>query len=368
MFQKASFVFPFLAIPIAMVMGADPSKWWAYFLVAGVIDGGLYGLYRLTSRAKQYLSGYVEAVEWHYEWRERVERTETKYDEVTKKTYTVKKVEYVDHPSEYFWILNTGRCDSIASGTYWNFVEQWNTRRYHIEVYHPNLMSGGNGERCIWDGIESQATTETYRERYYNPLRHSHSIFSPRHISKEKARELGLFDRPKLDLDHQVVLCQSSQITYDELREANRALQLLNAFEGRRHEIHAYILLFPHTKKLEITALQRDYWEGLHKNEFVVCLGLRKKKVVWCNTLSWMDAPTLDLEVKKYFYRHKGDIDLLDFIHWLRNNLGLWKRKEFHDFKYLGRKMSLLETILYWTATLLLTAFTTYICMEIGEA
>ena len=367
MFQKTSFVFPFIAIPIAMMLGADPSRWWAYLLVAGSIDAGLYALYRLTSQARQYLSGYVEAVEWHYEWRERVETTEVKYDEVTKKSYTVKKVEFVDHPSEYFWILNTGHSDSITSNTYHSFVQKWDTPRYRISVPHPNLVSGGDGERCTWDGIESQATTVTYRGRYYNPLRHSHSVFSPRHVSKKKAHELGLFDRPKLHHEHQVVLCQPNLMTETEIHKANRALQLLNAFEGLRHEIHAYILIFPNSKDLEITALQRDYWEGLHKNEFVVCIGLQKKKVKWCNTLSWMDAPTLDLEVKKYFFRHTEDIDLLVFIYWLRNNLSLWKRKEFHDFKYLGRKMSLLETILYWTATLLLTALTTYICLGVGE-
>ena len=136
---------------------------------------------------------------------------------------------------------------------------------------------------------------------------------------------------------------------------------------GDQREIHAYILLFPDSKKLEITARQRDYWKGLHKNEFVVCLGLQGRKVAWCNTLSWMDAPTLDLAVKDYFHHHKEDIYLPSFIQWLRDNLYLWKRKEFHDFKYLGRKMSLGETILYWAVTLSLTVVTAAVCIAIGK-
>ena len=368
MFQKMSLLFPFIAIPIAMIMGADLSKWWVYFLVAGVIDAILYWLYRLTSRVRQYLSGYVESAEWHYEWRERVERTETKYDSTTNKSYTVTKVEYVDHPSEYYWTLNTGRRESISSYTYDYLVQQWDAQCHWISVHHFNLASGGDGEMCYWDWMEDHAVTRTYRGWYYNPLRYSHSVFSPRHITRNEAHELGLIDRPKLKGgDHQVVLCQSDLLTDDEINEANRALQLLNAFEGCLHEIHAYILLFPDSMKLEITARQRDYWKGLHKNEFVVCLGLQGRKVVWCNTLSWMDAPTLDLAVKDYFNHHKEDINLLQFIQWLRDNLDLWKRKEFHDFKYLGRKMSLSETILYWCATLLLTVLTVAICIGIGK-
>ena len=367
MFQKMSFVFPFIAIPVAMMMGADPSKWWVYLLVAGVVDAILYSFYRETSRARQYLSGYVVSAEWHYEWCERVERRETRYDSATNKSYTVTKVEYIDHPSEYYWTLNTGRCESISSSTYHNLVQQWGTPYNWISVPHFNLVSGGDGELHHWDGVEFMATTRTYRGWYYNPLRYSHSIFSPRHVSRKEARELGLFDRPKLKGDHQVVLSQAEQLMDIEIEMANRDLQLLNAFEGCYHEIHAYILLFPDSKKLEITARQRDYWKGLHKNEFVVCLGLQGRKVAWCNTLSWMDAPTLDLAVKDYFHHHKEDINLLDFIQWLRDNLYLWKRKEFHDFKYLGRKMSLGETILYWVATLLFAASTVAICMGIGK-
>lgn len=366
MFQKLSFWFPIIAIPIAMMLGATPSKWWVYLLVAAIVDGFLYLLYSQTSLAKEYQSGYVVSVEWHYAWRERVVRTETKYDSKTNKSYTVKRVEYVDHPNEYYWILNTGRRDRISRNTYAGIVGQWRTFRFEIDVYHHNLVSGGGGEQYDWDGVEDQVTTMTYRVSYYNPLRYSHSVFSPRHISKQQASELGLFDRPELEQDHQVVLCQSELLAEAEVQEANRALQVFNALEGRPRQIHAYILLFPASKKLETTAFQRDYWEGLHKNEFVVCLGVQDSKVVWCNTLSWMDTPTLDVAVKDYFF-HNADINLLDFIHWLRDNLDLWKRKEFHDFEYLGRNLSLRETILYWGATLLLTALCVAICVGIGK-
>ena len=54
-------------------------------------------------------------------------------------------------------------------------------------------------------------------------------------------------------------------------------------------------------------------------------------------------------------------------VFFLGDNLDLWKRKEFHDFEYLGRNLSLRETILYWGATLLLTALCVAICVGIGK-
>ena len=52
-----------------------------------------------------------------------------------------------------------------------------------------------------------------------------------------------------------------------------------------------------------------------------------------------MDKPTLGVAVEGYFLQHP-DLDLHAFGCWLEDNLGLWERKEFSDFEYLGYKLS----------------------------
>ena len=83
----------------------------------------------------------------------------------------------------------------------------------------------------------------------------------------------------------------------------------------------------------------------------MVCLGVDGDKVAWCHTLSWMDAPTLDVAVKDYFL-HNPSLRLTSFVSWLRDHLDLWKRKEFKDFKYLGWNMSHSGSTLFWLVAL----------------
>lgn len=346
-----AFLLPLLAVGAAFLWGVDPTYWWAYTLIAFAAEGLDYWVFRLKTTSKEYLSGYVTSVIHHFAWVERRETTELKTG-ANGKTYTVKKVEYIDHPDEYFWGLNTGKSQGISADTFYHMSHLWGTGRHHIPVYHANCVSGGDGEESLWDGREYNTQTVTYTHRYRNPVKNSNSVFRGRHIGKEEAAELGLFNYPKVaGLEQQVVMVHSGLTCGDDIDDANFQLQHLNAFCGLQHEIHSFILLFPAEAGVGIAFKQRDYWEGCNKNEFVVCLGVDGDKVAWCHTLSWMDAPTLDVAVKDYFL-HNPSLRLSSFVSWLRDHLDLWKRKEFKDFRYLGWNMSHSGSTLFWLVAL----------------
>ena len=353
------YLLPLLALGAAFLWGADTDYWWAYALITLGAEGLVFLVFYLKTHATEYLSGYVTRVEHHYAWVERRETTEYKTDR-NGKSYTVKKVEYIDHPPEYYYFLNTGKQRGTSSNYFWNMCKRWGTGRSHISVYHPNCVRGGGGEACYWDGREYNTDTETYTHRYRNPVKNSHSVFRGQRISKEQAQKLGLFDYPAASGEQQVVLPSAGLKYTGDLSNANFELQHLNAFCGSLHEIHAFILLFPAKAGVGIALKQRDYWEGCNKNEFVVCLGVSGKKVEWCHTLSWMDEPKLDVAVKDYFLQNDTP-SLTSFVLWLRDNIHLWKRKEFKDFKYLGWNMSQSGSSLFWT-TALATALVSLLC------
>lgn len=353
-----AFLLPFVAFAVALFSGADPDYWWAYLLIAAGTEGIIYLVFWLKTRAKEFLSGYVTRVEHHYAWVERKEITETKYKDG--KSYTVKRIEYVNHPEEYFYSLNTGRTRGTSSSMFYDMCRRWGTGRYHISVYHPNCVSGGDGEACNWDGNEFNTETETYTHRYRNPIKNSNSIFRGRRINRDEASKLGLFDYPAAGWDQHVLLLSEGLTPPDGLGRAEYLLQLLNAFCGSTHEIHAFILLFPAEAGVGVAQKQRDYWEGCNKNEFVVCLGMSGNKVEWCDTLSWMDEPKLDVAVKDWFVKNK-EPQMTEFVVWLRDNLHLWKRKEFKDFKYLGWHMSQSGSVWFW-CTALAMAITVLLC------
>ena len=349
-----AFSLPLVAFVAAMLCGADVEYWWAYLLIAAAAEGLIYLVFYLTTRSKEYLSGYVTSVTHHFAWVERRETTETKYDEKGN-SRTEKKVELINHPDEYYWDLNTGKRDSIHSALFYQMCQQWGTGKKWISVYHPNCVEGGDGEICRWDGDEYNTRTVTYTHRYRNPVRNSNSIFRGQRVGRAEAKSLGLFEYPAISGWDQPVLLVSPDLAYTgDMDEANFELQHLNAFCGLPNQIHVFILLFPAADGVGIALKQRDYWEGCNKNEFVVCLGMNGDRVEWCHTLSWEDEPVLDAKVKDYILHHTQP-QMDEFVRWLRNHLDLWKRKEFEDFKYLGWTMSHRGSVLFWVSALLLS-------------
>lgn len=353
-----AFLLPLLALGVALIYGANPSYWWVYSLIAVAAEGLVYLVFWLKTRSVEYLSGYINSVIHHYAWVERKEITETKYKDG--KSYTTKRVEYINHPDEYFYTVNTGKTFGSSSDMFYRMCSRWGTGRYNISVYHPNCVRGGDGEACDWDGQEYNTDTVTYTHRYRNPVKNSNSIFRGQRISRGEAKQLGLFDYPSVTLEQDVVLVSPSFNYNGDLSNANFELQHLNAFCGSLHQIHAFILLFPAEAEVSIALKQRDYWEGCNKNEFVVCLGVNGDKVEWCHTLSWMDEPTLDVAVKDWFTHHQTP-SMTQFVSWLRNNLDLWRRKEFKDFRYLGWHMSQSGSVWFWL-TALATSLIVLLC------
>lgn len=346
---KLAYLLPLGTSLVLLYLRQDLSHWWIY-LIALVVAELLIWLFRYIFNKHtdtEFLSGYVTSVHHEFAWVERVERRTTEYDSKgnahTRVTY-----DYVTHPDTWYWKLNTGRTNAIGRATFENMCQLFGTGLHFESVYHPNCVSGGDGERCEWNGDEFDTQTVTYKHPYINPVKNSHSIFRSEKITKERAKELGLYRYPKIEGREQEVVRAGAHFEWKQNFESVLdAFQRLNAFCGLEHQIHVYVLLFDaKLHGLEIVEAQRAYWDGGNKNEFVVCLGIEgADKVAWCNTFSWMDydAPTLGVATRSYFNEHP-DLDLLSFSTWLRNNLDKWKRKEVKDFKYLGVNLSPWQT------------------------
>lgn len=360
-----TFLVPFIAALAAWLFSRDTELWWAYLLVAVGIDGLLHLFFWLLSTAKEYLSGYVTASVHYNAWTERVVRIETR--NVNGRTVSTQRVEYVRHPDSYAWRINTGREFSVDYSQYIGMAERWHAVPEFYPVHHFNCVAGGDGEICHWNGNELDTETVTYTHRYRNPVRYSNSIFSEKHISKKEAQKLNLIDYPKINgFEQKVVLCQPG-LELDESLICQSCIQRINAFCGQEHQIHVFVLLFKADQGLETAYRQHSYWKGLNKNEFVVCLGIDGDEVRWCQPFSWMDEPTLAVWTKAYF-RDNPKLDLDSFSRELRNNIGLWKRKQFSDFKYLGINLSKSNRIVYGCIVALLAAATVVICLLVTNS
>lgn len=365
---------PLTALALVLWLGITPD-WWAYLVMVAVAELVLWLVLRRMSRKREYLSGYAHSVEHHNPWVERVVTTET-YTDSRGRTHTRQRVHYVRHSDEWWMWLNTGKSIAIDSTTYNLWRTRWATPCEQINPYHPNCVSGGGGQRYVWNGVYEDAATVTYKGLYINYLANSNTIFLEERITKERAEEMGLVDYPDFGsdgLDTPTVLCSShlpEEVVFPA--EWQRTLQLINAFYGAERQIHLFVVLFAARDGIEAARAQRNYWQGGNKNELTICLGVDCTKgeaedytmeVKWCDAFSWCDAPRLDVAIERWFVDH-STLDLTAFGEWLRVNLSLWQRKSFSDFKYLGIRLSTGHKWLLFALTLLLCGAMVAIALE----
>lgn len=356
--HKAGYILPVATVIAVFAVTWNISLWWVYLIALAVSEAVVYLLFNGISKDREFISGYATQVRHYNAWTERVTHTET-YT-VNGKTQTRTRVSYVHHPEYWAMPLNTGTEINISHRLFEYCSGLWGTGSAHFNTFHPNCVMGGGGQSYDWDGIEDHAQTATYTQRYKNYLQYSHSIYRGDRISRKEARSMGLFDYPNITDNEQRVICLSPELNDFPLEESDQVtFQRLNAFVGKDHQVHFLVLLFTADKGINQALYQRDYWEGGNKNEFTTCLGIRKEgdafKVAWCKPFSWMDTPTLETAAMDWFISNPI-LDLNAYAAWLRENIGLWKRKEFKDFKYLGRHLSKAQTILYYILTALVCA------------
>lgn len=352
--HRVAYIFPLIAANILLVLFRNYDQWWIYLIMVVVTEFFLWLIMRRVSRTKEYLSGYARHMEHHEPWVERVERVES-YTDSRGNTRTRVVVDYVHHPDLWLMVLNTGRVVVIHHNVYYHYCSLWKTPEQWINPPHPNCVSGGGGQRHNWDGLYQNAATCTYQGLYINYVNNSNSIFRKDYVSRREARDLGLIKYPKYDrgyIEQDVVLCSPRLPLWIRHSESpQRAFQLINAIYGAQYQIHIFVLLFDASQGVGVALKQQSYWKGGNKNEFVVCLGVdygdipqsmlhdRKATVKWCKAFSWCDAPTLESATESWFIAN-SELRLDSYAAWLRDHMGLWKRKEFSDFKYLGVTLS----------------------------
>lgn len=369
-------------LPIATSVGIVVwrEQWeqaWIYLFGVALCELILYLVIHRASRQREFLSAFSLNVQHHEPWVERVVTTET-YTDSRGKTHTRTRVHYISHPDRWLMEFNTGYVVDITPETYTKCILKWQTQEEWINPPHINCVSGGGGQLYKWNKKYKEAFTATYSGLYINYIKNSRSIFRFRDISDEEAATLGLVRYPSLEgtnLDIPVVLCSPKVAKrYAVPKGFQRALQLVNAFNGERRQIHIFVILFDASQQpLSVAMEQRAYWEGGNKNEFTLCLGLdlsqegQTPRVSWSKAFSWCDVPRLESASESWFISHP-ELDLEAYAEWLRENISLWKRKQFKDFKYLGIRLSPARTAIVYVVALILSATIFAIALWVDES
>ena len=338
------YIIPFITALFLLIVFNSKMVWWEYLVL--ILPSLLFALITqlimvsVNSSDTEYLGGYVNRITYYEPWDELVEVRHTRevacgtdsdgntiYE--TEVYYTLER-EY--HSEEYAYVDNESNWEHyLSKKDYETIKKRMGDKTVFRDMHRDYHRIDGDAYDIYWDKSVEHLYDITTPHTYKNKIKasQSHTIFKYSDITKEDAKELGLYEYPDVNLMNQNPIIGRYASDKDKQR-----IKYINATYGKAHQFRTY-MLFYEGKDIEISEQQKAYWQNGNKNEFIVCLGTQGDSVVWCNPFSWCDEPKLEVLTRDYFIQNpKVDIDA--YGKWLQTQIPTkWKRKEFSDFEYI---------------------------------
>lgn len=254
-------------------------------------------------------------------------------------------LEYTHHPAEYVVEMNTGDRIPVDESHYLYLRNWWSTHpngasrrsqgeydNYHRVQYGFHYGGDGYLHTSSWPGTEETFNAATISRRYVNKVQAAEaSLFNFREITPEEKQQFQLFDYPPIyDFYRQDAILGPDGAMQGA---ANDLLMKWNAKIGGEKQVKIFILTF-RDQPIEAAILQRDYWKGGNKNEFVICRGVdNRQQVQWAYVFSWCEDEMLKVDIKDLAVSQPDLVSLVDdLIPEIRSR---FVRKSFADFDYL---------------------------------
>lgn len=319
-------------------------RWTTYlwvFLFGELTAGLLHGVfYSIHTSSTEYLGSLVKHIMHEEEWIELIKRTETKTDS-NGKSYTVTHIEEKRHPEKYYF-HTTLNSEIDTDKDFFRYVRNvWGLSGGEVSWTGKNIKGGiryGTEFYMNELDLDEQKNPERWvpvseSHEYINKIRVSNSIFKFEKIEKKDAQEAGLYDYPQIiRYDAPCILSHKYQVP----EEIDDMFRKFNAVYAPKSEMRLYVLLFDADSGIGISELQRAYWQGGNKNEFIVCIGMKPdNEIGWARAFSWADEQTKEVETAQWLMRQKK-LDWKEFHDWMREHITNWERKQFKDFDYIN--------------------------------
>lgn len=343
------FLIPVITILILAIFYRKETVWWEYLVVIVptiLIYFTVRGISLLVnSTAVEYYGGYITKITHYDDWDEWITKTCTRsvycgrdskgHAKYRTETYDCSYREY--YPDYWTMTDNDGSEIYISQSEFDSIKKVWGTPEIFLDMHRDYMNIDGDAQYHEWDNNKKSIRTVTTEHQYKNKVKNSLSVFNFRKITKDEAKEIGLYDYPKIKKYDQNPIIGLKNCSDSDIRE----ISYLNGIYGKEKEFRMYLMFF-YNKDLQVSFDQQSYWAGGNKNEFNVCIGIDSvtNKVQWVNAFSWMDKPTLEVNVESYF-NSKDTVNIKDFAEYVNRLIpSQWQRKEFKDFEYLKSELS----------------------------
>lgn len=339
-----AYLLPFVACLLLHLVFNYHGEWTVYLwiIIAGeaVVCFMHWLFYRWQTYGTEFHGSLVSAIYHEYPWVELVPVTVTRRDSKGN-TYTTTRIVERWHPESYYF--DTTRKSRISSNEeFFNYVTaKWGQPIENDRWTSPSIKGGarfGRHSRMNFfledaDYDDGRWISVTEKKKYINKIRKSNSIFKFIKVDKKQAQALGLHEYPEI-IGHDAECILSGNFEVD--KETRLKFRRFNGALAPRRQMRLFVLLFDAGKGAGISEMQRAYWQGGNKNEFVVCIGLHPDgRIEWARCFSWADNQQLEVDTAQWLM-NRETLDWNHFFMWFLAGYRKWNRKEFSDFNYIN--------------------------------
>ena len=343
-----TYILPFITALVLLFIFHKKMVWWEYLVLILpsllIVFISQLIMVACNSIDNEYLGGYVTKITYYEEWDEMVLRTKTRrvpcgtdsqgHIKYRTETYTV--WERVYHPEKWTYTDNENDESRINKKRYELIKKRLNSPLVFRDMKRRYHRIDGDAYDTYWNNNPYTLYDLTHKHKYKNKIKsyQSNTIFRYMDINEDDAKEMGLYEYPDI-----ADMSQNPIIGRDVSDKDKQRIQYINAIYCKSKQFRMYILLYEN-KDIEISELQKSYWQNGNKNEFIVCLGMKADSVIWSNSFSWCDEPRLEVLTRDYFIQNpKLNID--EYGKWLEKQIpNNWIRKQFEDFDYISINVS----------------------------
>ena len=362
-----SFIIPIITCIILYIWFRRETVWWEYFVVFIPSVLGTLLIYWLFQYGRvvdtKYESYRIESIRHYDEWDEWVHKTCTRRIKTGKNSYITQTYDcsYRNYHPEY-WVMYTsdGRSERISKENFDYYRNLWSSPMKFIECNRRYYRIDGDAQEYNWPGDIKTLMTVSRSKEYSNYFQSSLSLYSMEEISKNEAKELGLYNYPKSEYDNynNIWLYDQNPIISDSLmfftpsEFDRRCLWDLNC---NSTDFRCFILLYPSEKySSDIVDYQRSYWLGGNENEVVFCLGISKSGIIdWIRSFSWSSEARLESNVLSEILPGEEFI-MSSLIDEIKKSYSTWKPIKFSDYSYISPELYTSDYIWIFIITVLI--------------
>jgi hypothetical protein len=369
MYILVSFAIPFIVSIILLLNYRKETVWYEYFFlfIPSIIVGIVLNFVMISHNTSkiEYFGYYVEHVTHYDRWNEYISQTCTRsYTDANGNVHTeTYDCSYVKNHPEYWVMVDNGKNQfEITKETFNKIISEWKTPMIFMDMKRKFHNIDGDAQKYEWDKKIEHSYTTTVSHSYVNKIQATNSIFNFEKISKKQAKIYGLhLNYPKIESVMTKKSSwsggeseyQSTLIGFKTQLDSVKHWDFVNGYNGKLHQFRTYLMAY-YNEPYNISMMQRSYWLGGNKNEFIIALGIDSltNKIQWVNSFSWSDDISLSHVVNNYLVEqeelHLGELSN-NLMEWIPK---YWKRKSFEDFDYL--KPSITPNQLFWLSIILL--------------